>query len=311
MKIRVLPLAILLAGIHSIAFGQVFTFDFFAHNSYTNETPGEVIVMNDQWQNSITYTGSGDGYHVRYVIDTDNSTIETFICDYGQLVTGAEYTLEHIDVLASRHNYLHLYNPVSKKTSLFYLDENGDPTFIVENADGKGKFSIGEDFSYFINWFNSYPYIVNMKTLGQLKAEILADGIIDASEVNELKSILFADGVIDKEEAEFLFELNDAVSGNSNHPSWGMQFVDAISSFLLEDETSPGEIDEEEAQWLYDKLSSDGQIDDLEKSLLHNLKSKAKGFPEVLSQLLANWLREQIGNSVWRITGSNSILWTN
>ena len=91
----------------------------------------------------------------------------------------------------------------------------------------------------------------------------------------------------------------------------GMQFVDAISSFLLEDETSPGEIDEEEAQWLYDKLSSDGQIDDLEKSLLHNLKSKAKGFPEVLSQLLANWLREQIGNSVWRITGSNSILWTN
>lgn len=126
-----------------------------------------------------------------------------------------------------------------------------------------------------------------MKTLEQLKKELLADGIIDAAEVQELKEILYADGIIDAEEAEFLFELNDAVSGNQNHPSWTDLFVDSISNFLLEDEKTPGEIDVEEARWLLDKIKGDGIIDDTEKRLLLNLKSKAKSFPENLESLLS------------------------
>lgn len=125
-----------------------------------------------------------------------------------------------------------------------------------------------------------------MKTLDQLKTEILADGVIDANEVIELKTVLYEDGVIDKNEAEFLFELNDAVSGKSNHPSWGELFVEAITSFLLEDENSPGEIDHDEAIWLQNKLSADGQIDETEKALLLNLKNKAKSMPDSLAKLL-------------------------
>ena len=124
-----------------------------------------------------------------------------------------------------------------------------------------------------------------MKTLEQLKKEILEDGIIDAGEVNELKEVLYADGIIDQEEADFLFELNDAVSGNDNDSSWQELFVEAISAFLLEDENSPGEIDSDEASWLFDKLNSDGQIDSVEKALLNNLKAKAKNLPENLSFL--------------------------
>jgi len=126
-----------------------------------------------------------------------------------------------------------------------------------------------------------------MKSLEQLKKELLADGIIDAAEVNELKEILYADGVIDSEEAEFLFEINDAVSGKENDPSWETLFIDAITSYLLEDENSPGEIDEEEANWLYKKIKGDGQIDGTEKNLLLNLKSKAKSFPSNLESLLS------------------------
>ena len=55
-----------------------------------------------------------------------------------------------------------------------------------------------------------------MKSLEQLKSELLADGVIDAAEVTELETVLFADGKIDTEEAEFLFELNNAVSGKAN-----------------------------------------------------------------------------------------------
>lgn len=125
-----------------------------------------------------------------------------------------------------------------------------------------------------------------MKTLDELKKELLADGIIDADEVKELEAVLYEDGVIDKEEAEFLFELNNSVSGKENAPEWKAFFVKAITSFVLEDETSPGEIDDDEAKYLYDQIKADGQIDDIEKALLENIKAKSKNFPELLAELL-------------------------
>lgn len=125
-----------------------------------------------------------------------------------------------------------------------------------------------------------------MKSLEELKKELLADGIIDADEVKELEEVLYEDGVIDKDEADFLFELNDAVTGKANDPSWEKFFVKAITSFVLDDETSPGEIDDDEAQYLYDKIKGDGQVDGTEKALLLNIKDKSRNFPKVLEDLL-------------------------
>ena len=125
-----------------------------------------------------------------------------------------------------------------------------------------------------------------MKSLEELKKEILADGIIDAAEVKELEEVLYEDGVIDKDEADFLFEINNAVSGKKNAPEWKDFFVKAISSFVIEDEVSPGEIDDEEAKYLYNQIKSDGQIDDIEKALLENIKAKSKNFPSLLAELL-------------------------
>lgn len=123
-------------------------------------------------------------------------------------------------------------------------------------------------------------------TLQELKADLLADGVIDAAEVAKLKEILYADVSIDKEEANLLFEINDAVTGKENDPSWESFFIQAISEFLLEDEVSPGEIDSDEAEWLVEKIGADGQVDGLEKALLMNLQKEAKSFPESLAALL-------------------------
>jgi uncharacterized tellurite resistance protein B-like protein len=124
-----------------------------------------------------------------------------------------------------------------------------------------------------------------MNKLNELKKSILADGVIDETEVKQLREVLYADGKIDQEEAEFLFELNDAVSGKANHSSWETLFVEAISAFLLEDEKSPGEIDMDEAKWLLSHIQVDGQIDKIERALLENLKNKAKKFPVTLDLL--------------------------
>jgi uncharacterized tellurite resistance protein B-like protein len=115
-----------------------------------------------------------------------------------------------------------------------------------------------------------------MSKLKELKKSILADGVIDEQEVKQLRDVLYADGIIDKEEAELLFELNDAVSGKSNHSSWSTLFVEAITSYLLEDEKSPGIVDDDEAKWLLDKIQGDGKIDEVEAALLKNIKAKAK-----------------------------------
>jgi hypothetical protein len=125
-----------------------------------------------------------------------------------------------------------------------------------------------------------------MSKLSELKKSILADGVIDKEEVKQLREVLFADGVIDKEEAEFLFELNDAVSGKKNDAGWSALFVEAITCFLLEDETSAGEIDDAETQWLLAKIQGDGQIDGIELALLKNLQDKAKVFPPSLAALI-------------------------
>ena len=125
-----------------------------------------------------------------------------------------------------------------------------------------------------------------MANLDRLKKDLLADGIIDSDEVKTIKKVIYEDGKIDKDEADFLFELNDAVSGKDNAPEWKDLFVDAITAFVLEDEVSPNEIDDDEAEYLYDQIKGDGQVDDIERALLENIKAKAKNFPEILASLL-------------------------
>ena len=125
-----------------------------------------------------------------------------------------------------------------------------------------------------------------MANLEQLKKELLADGIIDSEEVKTIKAVIYEDGKIDKDEADFLFELNDAVSGKENAPEWKDLFVDAITAFVLEDEVSPNEIAEDEAEYLYNQIKGDGQVDDIERALLENIKAKAKSFPAKLASLL-------------------------
>jgi hypothetical protein len=124
--------------------------------------------------------------------------------------------------------------------------------------------------------------INKLSKLNELKKSILADGVIDEAEVKQLREVLYADGKIDKEEAEFLFELNDAVSGKANHSSWETLFVRAITSFLLDNKIPQGEINDEDALWLLNKILKDGLLDKTEKALLNNLKGMAKNSPKVL-----------------------------
>ena len=127
------------------------------------------------------------------------------------------------------------------------------------------------------------------KPLVELIADITADGVVDADEVAGMRQRLYADGKIDREEADFLFAINEAVSGNANDPGWRKLFVDAITSHVLEDEESPGVIDEQEAAWLITKIEGDLQVDETEKALLASIKKNAKSIHESLASKMKTW----------------------
>jgi uncharacterized tellurite resistance protein B-like protein len=111
---------------------------------------------------------------------------------------------------------------------------------------------------------------------------ILADGVIDDSEVKALKKALWEDGHIDSDEVKFLIELRNAAQkkagkGGSVNPKFETMFFQALSENVLKD----GKIDTREAKWLRTMLLADGKIDDGEKKFLNTLKKKAtKTSPE-------------------------------
>lgn len=120
-----------------------------------------------------------------------------------------------------------------------------------------------------------------MNKLQELTDAIIADGVVDAAEVAQLRTEFLADGVIDREEADALFAINDAVSGNDNHESYDKFFIEAISSHVLEDEDTPGVIDADEGDWLASKIEGDGQIDGLEEMLLIHLDKESNAIESV------------------------------
>jgi sigma-B regulation protein RsbU (phosphoserine phosphatase) len=103
------------------------------------------------------------------------------------------------------------------------------------------------------------------------------DGRIAESRVGQIRRIIYGSGVVprhavDRRMADFLFDLNDAMAGRPNHPTWTPLFVEAISDHVLADEQSPGEVDASEADWLVQRMEADQQYDDAEKALLAEVK---------------------------------------
>jgi len=122
----------------------------------------------------------------------------------------------------------------------------------------------------------------NAFVLNALRKAIIEDGIVDEAEVEMLRLVIYGSGGgagvgVDRAEADLLFDINDATTGNEGHaPAWQAFFVEAIGKHVLEDEHSPGEIDEAEADWLISRIEGDGEYDANEKALLDYIKANAK-----------------------------------
>jgi hypothetical protein len=114
-----------------------------------------------------------------------------------------------------------------------------------------------------------------------MKARIIRDGFIDDYEVEMVQKLVYGNGTnddegVDRSKANFLFDLNEKAAGMPNSPAWKDLFVEAVGKHVLEYGTSPGVVEQETLNWLIERVSADGNIDENEKALLEFIKNNAK-----------------------------------
>ena len=119
--------------------------------------------------------------------------------------------------------------------------------------------------------------------LREIKKKATEIGAIDQSIVDLLEQEILADQQVSLEEANFLFALKKQFSTHRNSPNWQTFFVHSITRYLLEDEDSPGVVDDREAQWLRAHLQSQGKLDAIDRLLLTELRTRSISFPTILN----------------------------
>ena len=122
-----------------------------------------------------------------------------------------------------------------------------------------------------------------MESLVEIKRQIVADGRLSVTDVNLLSDKLYGGDGLTREKGDFLFKLKDMISDDLLIPEFKKLFVEYMTALLLEDEDSPGEIDESEAKWLRAKIQTKGYIDKVDRLLLKSLQNKSINFPEILN----------------------------
>lgn len=116
----------------------------------------------------------------------------------------------------------------------------------------------------------------------ELIRQICSLGTMTDREVVMIREYLHADGGMNKVKGNLLFDIKNRMAKGKLPSAFKTLFVNSITTLLLEDEESPGEIDEDEAKWLRAKIQYNGKIDDYDSALLDNLKKKSINFPQVL-----------------------------
>lgn len=100
-------------------------------------------------------------------------------------------------------------------------------------------------------------------------------------EVKALREEIFADGKVTKEELLDLWEKKDAQEETTCE--FDSLFAEAAMAWLLAD----GKIDEEEAQFLIDKINEDDDIDDAENELLEQIAEHYRDGNSIPQSLIA------------------------
>jgi len=127
-----------------------------------------------------------------------------------------------------------------------------------------------------------------------LSARLRAQQKISAEDALRMRRIVWPDGAIDPAEAEAIFDLNNAIRSVSRE--WVDFFVEAMSVYLVRQQSPQGYVDEAKAAWLMAKVDHDGRVDSLgELELLVKVLEDATSVPETLKTYALTQIEARYG----------------
>lgn len=116
----------------------------------------------------------------------------------------------------------------------------------------------------------------------QRLADIQARGRITDADVLAMRQAFYADAVIAADEAEALVALNEVARGASS--AWADFYIDALTDYVVRQQTPEGFVDQAKADWLVDRIGRDGRTDRAtELELLVRILEQAQSAPASLS----------------------------
>jgi hypothetical protein len=117
--------------------------------------------------------------------------------------------------------------------------------------------------------------IFDLTTRLKAKAELTSEDTL------AMRRVAWPDGVIEPAEADAIFDLNTSVKSKSRE--WVDFFVEAMNTYLVEQQSPRGYVDDAKAGWLMARIDGDGRVDSLgELELLVKVLESATNAPEML-----------------------------
>jgi hypothetical protein len=124
-------------------------------------------------------------------------------------------------------------------------------------------------------------------------AEIEASKRITAGDVTELRRAIYHDGAAAAGEVEQLFKIDETAGEHDR--SWPEFFVTAVTDYLVEQVEPHGYINERNADWLIERISSDAVVKTAtELEVLVKALERAKSSPERLSAFALNQVKKAV-----------------
>lgn len=127
----------------------------------------------------------------------------------------------------------------------------------------------------------------------ELKTGLLEGGTLDGEKIEILKGAIFGaetDGTpqtINRLIGDFLFDLNQSKSIDTDHPEWTAFFVETLTGYVLSGANEFKEITPTKENWLIGHIG--GKLDDNKRALLKSIKEKADNLPAKLKTKIDFW----------------------
>lgn len=125
-----------------------------------------------------------------------------------------------------------------------------------------------------------------MERIEEYREKVRNNEPLTETDIDNLKVLLYGGEGMDLVKANLLFDIKENIIKNKQKiaPAFKALFVDAITKYLLEDRSSPGRIDREEAQWLRARIQYNEEYDSCDRALVENIRKKSINFPKILEQ---------------------------